>query len=218
MNKAEYIDGVMRRMNELGISEPFPVVFIGSNTTKVERHVEMSFRDAWRKAVNMLPRNYFRRESFLGCVSDYDVSTGTGFVVLPADYYVLSAFKMKGWKRCCYGALEESDSVASIQSNEYVRGNFCRPVCVVSTHGTYGRVLRYYSLPKGIDHVIEEALYVPLTVGLDVLGSGEDLGLDERLYDPLGWIHAGLVFSIFEKSDIAKTADEKAMEVANREA
>lgn len=203
----------MRRMNELGWDDTFQGAFAGSDTTKVERQVEALFRDAWRAAVNLLPRNYFSSKSFKNSNLISDVSTGSGFVVIPNNFYVLLLFKMKGWKKPCFTAIEDNDAISAVQSNDFVRGNFCRPACTISENLKYGRILNYYSLPKGNKHVIEEALYIPLIDNIVNLNDNTDLNLDERLYEPLQWINAGLVFSVFEKADIAKVANEKALEI-----
>jgi len=221
MRKEAYIDGVMRRMNELGWDDSLTGMFLGGDTTKVERHVERLFRDAWRGAVALLPRHFFNQGSFKGAQVVFDVSDGTGFVTLPEDFYVLVSFKMEGWKRSCYSAVEEDDLIGSVQSNGFVRGNFCRPVCtlservVVSTNGSHQeRVLRYYSLPKGVSHYVEEAVYIPLVGAIDGLSDDAELGLREQLYEPLQWLHAGMVFSVFEKGEQAKVAESWALRFA----
>ena len=213
MTKGVYLNGVMQRMNELGWDDSLADMFLGGDSTKVERHVEATFRDAWRKAAGVLPIHFFNRVSFKRSRSVVDASRGTGFVVLPLDFYALALFKMKGWRRACYAYVEENDAVASIQSNEFVRGNFCRPVCTVSVDPTHGRVLKYYSLPPGMEHVIESALYVPLVGEISGLPANADLKLLDVLYDPLMWINAGLVFSVFEKADAAKAADARVLEI-----
>jgi hypothetical protein len=119
---------------------------------------------------------------------------------------------MKGWKKGCFDAVDENDASAIVQSNDYVRGNLCRPMCVTSDDSTYGRVLKYYSLPKGKNHVIEEALYIKEVENLDGVSNDVEMGLKYRLYEPLQWIHAGIVFAILEKPELAKACDEKAGE------
>jgi hypothetical protein len=215
MVKGEYVAGVMRRLNELGWNESVSGVFMGSDTTKVERHVESVFRDAWRRAVVLLPHDYFPASSFAEGVHIYNVAKGTGFVALPTDYYLLKSFLMQGWRRPCFVAVEENDAVAALQSNRFVRGNFVRPVCTLSERSDYGRVLNYYSLPPGKGHVIDGALYIPLVSGIDGLGDDVELGFDERLYGPLQWLNAGFVFAVFEKGDAAKACEGKAVETAS---
>ena len=220
MTKREYITGVMRRMNELGWDDSLPDMFLGGDTTKVEKHVEYLFRDSWRDAVGLLPWHFFNQASFKDSTHVCDVSVGTGFVVLPTDFYMFVSFKMDGWKKSCYSAVVEDDSVARVQSNSAVRGNFCRPVCTLSERVVYTnsglrqeRVLNYYSLPCGVPHHIEVATYIPFVGTIDLLADNADLGLNELLYEPLQWINAGKVFSVFEKKDIAETAVKEAMKL-----
>ena len=213
MTKDAYIKGVMQRMNELGWDDSFAGAFAGSDTTKAERHVESTFIDAWRMAVGLLPRDCFNQESFKDIIPEGDASAGTGFVVLPSDFYVLSLFKMRGWKKDCFAAFEETDAIAAIQSNDFVRGNFCRPVCTLSTHPRYGRIMKYYSLPKGDEHIVESALYIPIHNGITGLGGRDDLNLKTRLYEPLSWMSASMVFGVFEKLDLAKAAQEMVFKI-----
>ena len=206
MTKREYVSSVMRRMNELGWDDSYSGAFFGGDSTKVERQVVACFCDAWRKGVDALPLSYFNSVSFEDAELFSDVSQGTGFVVLPSDFYILSSFRMRGWKRDCFAAVEETDAIAAIQSNDFVRGNVYRPVCTLFVHPRYGSIMKYYSVHKGSRHFVESALYVPLHGGIAGLGDSDDLGLDERLYGPLAWLNAGVVFSVFEKEEMAKAA------------
>ncbi len=210
MTKEAYISGVMRRLNELGWDDSFSNSFAGSNTTHVEQHVVHTFRDAWRKSVLLMPRHYFKTENFKNAALHYDVSTGVGLVVLPDDFYILSLFLMEGWKRKVFSAVEETSDTEAVQSNYYIRGNFCRPVCTMSIHPEYGRVLNYYSLPKGVEHKIEEASYVPLVEDITELNGSDSINIDELLEEPLQWINASVVFDIFEKKEQSKLALENA--------
>ena len=217
MTKSEYLLGVMQRMNELGWDDSLSGMFLGSDTTKVERQIEATFRDAWRKAVGAFSKSYFNQKSFVSSLLHGDVSTGAGFVVLPLDFYLLVRFGMKGWKKDCYIALEMDDVIGAIQANEYVRGNYLRPACTLDNDPKYGQVLRYYSLPKGDEHIVETALYIPLVSRIEGLSDNDDLLLNEELYEPLQWLNAGMVFAVFEKSDAAKMAEERAVSITNYE-
>ena len=213
MTKAEYVDGVMARLNELAWDDSSSGMFLGGDISKIERLVEASFVDAWRRGVALLPVHYFSCASFADAPLYPCVASGTGMVELPADFYRLAAFRMVGWKRSCYTLLVEDDVVASVQSNEFVRGNVCRPVCTLSVHPVYGRVLNYYSLPRGTsEHVVEEAMYVGLPDLLDSAVSS----LDVRLVEPLMWLNASVVLSILEKVELSKVAEERALLSTNR--
>ena len=211
MNKAEYLNGVMARLNELGWDDSSSGMFLGGDTSKVERLVETTFVDAWRRATSLLPVHYFNRVSFVHAPHYPDVSVGTGVVELPLDFYKLALFRMQGWKRAAFVAVEENDAISSIQSNEFVRGNITRPVCVLALHPKYGRVLKYYSLPCGVEHVVAEALYVGLVTSLDSAVSS----LDARLVEPLMWLNATVVLQVLEKVELAKVAEERSFLIRN---
>ena len=128
--KEKFISRVMQIMNELGWNDTQSGAFVGSNTTKVVGHIENVFVDAWRKAVNLLPKIYFNTKDFSKSRLISDFNTGVGYVVLPDDFYTLFSFKMLGWYKSAETILDNSDPMASVQANEYTRGNFVRPVCV----------------------------------------------------------------------------------------
>ena len=217
--KAEFIQRVMQIMNELGWDNTESNAFIGSDTTKIEGHIEAVFVDAWRKAINILPKTYFTIKDFSDQRFISDTSTGTGYIVLPDDFYMLFSFQINGWKKSVESLYDNSDSIASIQANEYTRGNICRPVCIKNKRTISRNVgantiyeikdtLDYYSLPKGLSHTITKALYIPLISPLS-----NDTNLDDKLYVPLAYLCASTVFYIFEKYDIAKVLESKAVEI-----
>ncbi|MDR0823894.1 MAG: hypothetical protein LBN74_02295 [Prevotella sp.] len=216
--KALFIARVMQIMNELGWNDTESNAFLGSDATKVEGHIESVFVDAWRKAVNILPKNYFRIKDFSEQKSVSDITRGTGYIVLPEDFYTLYSFRMKGWQVACETIIDSSDPLARVQANEYTRGNICRPVCVKSVKKTaseedpldieFVNVLEYYSLPKGIKHEISEAIYIPLIQELN-----EGIYIGDNLFIPLAYLCASLVFYIFEKPDIAQVLEKKATEI-----
>lgn len=202
-------------MNELGWDESDG--FIGSDTTKVEKHIEKVFTDAWRKCVDLFSVFYFTVRPLPPHV---ELSNGTGYVILPDDFYKLVSFKMKGWQRPTEMLHDRNDAIGSIQSNEYVRGSVCRPVCVREKERIKRRegdqfvydikdVLRYYSLPPGAKHEVEEALYIPLEGPLS-----EDTIISDILFDPLAYVCASMVFNIFDKPEIAKALMANAVEIA----
>jgi hypothetical protein len=210
--KAEFTARVMQVMNETGWDESGTDAFTGSDTTKVEKHIEAVFTDAWRKAVNLLPKTYFTVCDFSGQAISPDIPKGTGYVVLPPDFYRLASFRMKGWQKAAEKLYDSSDPIASVQANEYTRGNICRPVCVGNVRETdegISAVLEYYSLPKGYRHEISEALYIPVIAPLS-----DGTVISERLFIPLAYLCAGMVSDLFEKPAMAKVMENKAMECA----
>lgn len=217
--KAELISRVMQIMNELGWDDTESDAFIGSDTTNVKGHIEAVFVDAWRKAVNIFPKTYFTIKDFSGSKLEYSLSQGVGYVILPDDFYKLSSFKIKGWQTTVETLIDNNDPLAKIQANEYTRGNICRPVCVLNAKAvkvregdaivpTFKQIIEYYSLPKGVKHEISEALYIPLIEPLR-----DTTQLKEKLYIPLAYLCASMVFNIFEKPDIAKVLEKQATEI-----
>lgn len=217
--KAEFISRVMQIMNELGWNDTESNAFIGSDTTKVKGHIESVFVDAWRKAVNIFPKTYFTIKDFSDQKLVSDIPHGTGYIVLPEDFYSLFSFKMKGWQVSSETLIPSSDPIARIQANEFIRGNVVRPVCVLSNKAIKERigdeiiptqkdVLEYYSVPVGSKQEIEEALYIPLISPLS-----ESAKLNEKLFIPLAYLCASMVFSIFEKQEIAQVLEAKATEI-----
>ena len=203
MTKDGYINNVMIRFNELGWDDSGG--FFGGNTTRVSEQIESTFVDAWRLSVDIVPHVYHNQSSFKLSRHIKDISSGTGYIELPADFYVLSCFKMKCWKRSCFSAPEEDDKMAALQSNEVARGNFCKPVCTLSRDDKGVQILKYYSIPRGMDHIIEKATYIPLINSID-----DTPTLDSRLLEPLMWLHLSIIISIFEKPELADLALKKA--------
>lgn len=217
--KAEFISRVMQIMNELGWNDTESNAFIGSDTTKVKGHIESVFVDAWCKAVNVFPKTYFTIIDFSRQKLVSDIPLGTGYIVLPEDFYSLVSFKMRGWQVASETLIPSSDPIARVQANEYTRGNFVRPVCVLSNKAIKSRVddnfiytqkdvLEYYSVTVGSVQEIEEALYIPLISPLK-----DNPEINDKLFIPLAYICASTVFYIFEKPDIAQVLENKATEI-----
>lgn len=228
MTKQEFIDHVLDVLNEAE-SDFNPDQFIGADMAQVPNYVEKLYPAAWRRAANLsekglLPKTWFETISFKGNSHVVDAENGTGYVVLPDDFLVLSSFKMRGWKTACHTAVEENDPIGRKQSNEYVRGTPQRPVCVYNHETVQVRdgdifteelkkVLTYYSLPKTSDartHVIEMALYIP-----NVMMMPYELKFSTNLFDPLVYLCASQVLTSLEKYDAAKAFDQKFLEMIN---
>jgi hypothetical protein len=217
--KTEFIARVMQIMNELGWNDTESNAFIGSDTTKVKGHIESVFVDAWRKAVNLLPKTYFTIKDFKNQKLASDIPLGIGYIILPEDFYSLVSFKMRGWQVAAETLIPSSDPIARVQANEYTRGNIVRPVCILNNKAIKERVnddfiypqkdvLEYYSVPVGSEQEIEEALYISLIEPLS-----DNTKLNEKLFIPLAYLCASMVFYIFEKPDIAQVLENKATEI-----
>jgi hypothetical protein len=217
MTKADYISRVMLIMNEAGLLDSTGSSLIGADVTQVDRHIEGSFVDAWRRCVRVMPRTWFKTVSFKTSPITPSPGDGTGFVVLPADFYLLASFKMQGWRKPAYQATIEDEKTSSVQSNRYTRGSQLRPVCTICTRevgADVRQVLNYYSLPSGLSvHTIEQALYVPVCQPLTGMPLDTDVGLDDQVIEPMAYLSASTVFTMFEKYDIAKALEERAVEM-----
>lgn len=205
--KADFINRVMQVMNELGWNDSEGVTYIGSDTNKLSENIEIVFVDAWRRAVNILPKTYFNISDFSTSPIDSNTHDGTGRIILPADFYALFQFRMSGWRKAVETMIDFSDTVASVQANEFSRGNTVRPVCVRNFVNN-AVVLEYYSLPKGIEHKVEKALYIPFIGYL----SDATVILD-KLFVPLAYLCAAQVYYLFEKPDIAQLLEQKSLEI-----
>lgn len=104
---------------------------------------------------------------------------------------------MEGWERSVAAVAESGSAVAMKQSNPYLRGGRCKPVCVSGRRGG-GRALEYYG--TGGRSVVERFTYVR-----DV--AAEDVPVD--LQDVLTWWCASRILEILGKSGDAKTAYER---------
>ncbi len=199
------------------MSDTQGAAIIGADSAQVDRYVEGSFVEAWRRCVKVMPRVWFGNKSFASQTLVPDLPSGTGYVVLPSDFYLLTRFKMQGWQKAVHEAAVENERTSNIQSNEYTRGSAIRPVCTLSVRvegNETKHVLNYYSLKKGLSsHTVEEAVYVPVATPLTEMGMDEDIGLNDQVIEPMAYILASSVFTRFEKYDIAKALEAQAAEM-----
>lgn len=217
VTKEQYITRVMLIMNDSELYDKFQNSLTGADIAQVDRHIEGSFVDAWRRCIKVMPRAWFGSKSFADAVLKPNLSQGIGFVVLPNDYYLLSGFKMQGWRKSVYEASLDNERTSNVQSNEYTRGSEIRPVCTISTKmvdGNAKQVLNYYSLKKGlVKHEVEEAIYVPVCRPLKDFEIDEIIGIDDQILEPMAYLSASTVFTMFEKYDIAKALEQRAVEM-----
>lgn len=217
MTKQEYINRTLLIMNEAGMFDQSGNSLLGADVTQVDRHIEGSFVDAWRRCVKVMPRTWFKNKSFHDSGVLPDLAKGTGEVRLPKDFYLLTRFKMIGWQKPVYEAYMENEKTASIQTNEYTRGSEIRPICTISSKfvlGSIMQVLNYYSLRKGLGrHEIEEAIYVPVCKALKDFNNDDDIELDVQVIEPMAYLSASTVFTMFEKYEIAQALENRAAEM-----
>ena len=217
MTKQEFINSGLLIMNEANMADEQGRMFVGADTAQVDRQIEGSYVDAWRRCAKVMPREWFENKSFKSNSPIPSLADGTGYVQLPDDFYLLSRFKMRGWQKAVYEASVENERVASIQANEYTRGSEIRPVCTIGVEdvsGTIKKVLRYYSLKKGIlSHTIEQAIYVPITKSMKDMDKSEQLNLADQVIEPIAYIAAATVFTMHGKDKIASSLEERAIEM-----
>lgn len=218
MTKQEFINKALLIMNEASLSDKKGAQFIGADTAQVDRQIEGAYVDAWRRCAKLLPRSWFRNRSFSDAEAVADRDNGTGYVILPVNFYLLSSFKMEGWQKSVYEASVENDRVAAIQSNEYTRGSEIRPVCTIAQRDIKGEikhVLNYYSLRRGLkEHRVLEAIYVPVVKPLKELAQTDDIELSEQVIDPVAYVTASTVFTMHQMDEIAQSLMARAIEMS----
>jgi hypothetical protein len=217
MTKAEFIYRVMLIMNEATMYDTQGNSYIGADTAQIDRHIEGSYVDSWRRCAKVMPRSWLGNKILDTATTGNHVKNladGTGYVIIPNDFYLLSKFKMSGWQKPVLEVSLDNERVSSIQSNEFTRGSSIRPVCVIDNKviGTDIKpVLSYYSLPKGLlTHTVEEAIYVPAVESLKDKADDYVLTIDSRIVEPLAYLAASTVFTIFEKYEVSKALDARA--------
>lgn len=216
MTKQDYIQRVLLIMNEAGLYDKDGNSFVGADAAQVDRYIEGSYVDAWRRCATVMPKAWFKNVSFSSETHTPNTVEGIGFVVLPEDFYLLNSFKMTSWRKAIYDVYIENERTSSIQSNEYTRGSQIRPVATISTKmvgGVPKQVLNYYSVPKGTQDTIEEAIYIPVAEAIKDAALTLDLELDHRIIEPMAYLSASSVFTIFEKYDIAKALEQRVIEM-----
>lgn len=308
MTKKDYIARVLLIMNEAGMIDKDGNSFIGADTAQIDRHIEGSFVDAWRRCAAVMPRTWLMSKSMsiFGAVAElaivtpgsgfsvgdivalqpsnfnedykvpatievtevsasggitafkivdkgsgyekttegnpintiddgskgsgaafnvlsttssiyFEANSGTGYVVLPKDFYLLTKFKLKGWIKAVYEASLDNERVANIQSNPYTRGSTMRPVCVIDNKmvgGSIKPVMHFYSLPKSATKAeVEEAFYVPLTKPLKDMLDDEDIGVDSRVIEPMAYLSASTVYTLLGNPNAAQGLEQRAIEM-----
>jgi hypothetical protein len=214
MIKSEFTSRVMSVMNEPGLYDAAGNSFVGADAVGIDRLIEGSYVDAWRRVAKVAPRTWLGNKSFTASVPVPNLTDGTGYVALPTDFYLLSKFKMNGWKVAAMEAALNNSRVANMQSNEWTRGSTMRPAVVidnVDVDGVITPVLYYYSLQKGLTaHLIDTAIYVPTVADLKDKSDDYDLGISDQIIAPLAYLSAATVFTILEKPTIAAALEARA--------
>jgi hypothetical protein len=343
MTKTEFINRVLLIMNEAGMTDIDGTSFLGANNASVDRYIEGSYENGWRMLAGAVPKAWLTNRSFKDNPIFPDKPDGSGFIVLPIDFYLLAKLKMKGWQKPIQEAAINDERVSSVQKNKWTRGSVIRPAGVIDAvvlddelaqdvtitnivngdvlngvitsngqnlfilkalkkilvntmvypsssiwKGAYiaedtiaaqgdtylynneiwfntisnntnppsaidgwskietskyndgsifkfgvpitkyvqvanyavtdfvlnqiVQVLEYYSLPPGLDkHEIEEAIYVPNVQPLIELNPNDTIDINQRIIEPLSYVVAGCVFTIFQKDQLAASLTEKGL-------
>ncbi len=214
ITKEDYIQRVLLIMNEAGLFDKNGNSYIGADAAQIDRYIEGSFVDAWRNCAAVLPKAWFFNRNFIGQTRSHLAGERTGYVILPNDFYQLNQFKMSTWRKAALDAYIENERTASIQSNPYTRGSEIRPVVTISTktvNGVPTQVLNYYSCEPGAS--VDKAIYIPVATALDKLENNDEINLDQRVIEPLAYLSAATVFTIFEKYDVAQAIEVRVAEM-----
>ena len=218
MTKHEFINRVMVIMNEASMTDKEGILIMGADNAQVDRYIESAYIDAWRRCITVMPKMWFENASFKSADVTPNKKDGTGYIVLPEDYYLLTEFKMKGWVKSISEASVRNDRNSNIQSNERTRGSIYRPALLLGAKDVGNEikpVLEYFSLPKGEDknHEIETAIYIPMPEELKELDMEDKLPLKEQVLEPLAYLVGSTVYTQFEKYDFAKALEMRAAEM-----
>jgi hypothetical protein len=302
MTKTDFINRVLLIMNEAGMTDVQGNSFLGADAANIDRYIEGSYENAWRILAVTAPKAWLNNKEFKIYPLVANLAKGTGYIILPKDFYLLTALKMVGWQKAISEAAVEDEKVSSIQSNPYTQGSVNRPVGTTTNEvlednsikvelclselpsnineseelflgariyfygdksihiisdvsvggeitytigdiipvgallyktieGSYrvtnetdvtelaeypgvgiAQVLNYYTLSKGLSiHEIEKAIYVPNVIPLNDVLPDSVLAVNQRIIEPLAYITAGCVCTIFQKDQLASNLTEKGL-------
>ena len=189
--------------------------FIGSDNVQVSRLIQSSYMDAWKVIAEMVPKTWLGLNLMPITSTTFfpDSVHGTGFVIIPDDFFKLFKFTVDGWLNSAYDAYYDSDPIAKYQKNIYTRGSVTRPVCIITdkiVNGSLTKGMDYYSLPPTtITHTIKEAIYIPVTTDIQMLNDNSNLPIDDKLVQPMVYELASMVYNEMEKKDTAKNFSDQ---------
>ncbi len=195
MTRQELINEVKCRVDELSASDDRVVPFSIFNEKPVDTFIDNFLDECAREVLTDAPVHHLEGSSLY--VSTVDNHDGSGYVMLPSNCIRVLEFKMKEWKRAVTVFAESGSAVALMQSNVYLRGGVCKPVCVLGHRSGY-RVVEYYSVKKS--HEVDRFVVVRVC-------PAEDVRVD--LQPALTWFCASKVLQVFGRSDLASAAYER---------
>lgn len=223
MTKTEFINRVLLIMNEAGMTDAAGQSLIGADSAQVDKYIEGSYENAWRILANLVPKQWLNITAFKTIdtmqVEGCDVPT----YILPADFFSLVRFKLPVWRKSVFEASYENDRTANVQSNPYTRGSEIRPVCVIGMEyvdddtmdladderSGLVKVIRCYSAPLPQDP--PEGEYIKNITPLTSLLPNASLDLSTEIIEPLSYVTAACVFTIFGNDNMAQRLTERGM-------
>ncbi|MBR3976196.1 MAG: hypothetical protein IKJ95_00025 [Bacteroidaceae bacterium] len=124
-----------------------------------------------------------------------DNGYGACVLVLPDDYAELVSLQLEEWQRPCCRLFPPHSGEAMAQDSIYTRAGVCRPVAVEGADEDGKRVALLYPAGSGkLRHFIYEAVF----------DAGKGLeGCDTVLADAVAYYCAALLYTVFERQDLA---------------
>lgn len=196
MDREQIIERVLCCLDEAGITQVIDPLLEGP--------IENFLDEAGRELMKVVPAYPFR-DKFSNFTPQnnglVDYGDGSGSVLLPVGFVRMVSFRMAGWKCDATHLYTINDPIYKKQSNPYLRGGVSNPVVVLS-----GKRLHYYSLPKGVEHVVEKAEFLS-DMPVDMF--------DDVLIDALTWLTASKVLYVLNEDSQAEMAHGQYVQCVN---
>lgn len=182
-------------MNEIG--EDTTVSLLDEDTIRLDDYIKSVIPEAVSMIVQVSDRCVNPKSSTNPVVHANE--DGSGMLELPDDFIKLIALQMQGWKRIVSMTYPLGGETHKQQCNMATRAGRSKPVAILSVDSQGKRVIEYYSLPKGEEHVVSMFVYEA------AFNEDEGLNMDigNSLFGALCYMCASLVYSIFENAGTA---------------
>ena len=195
MTRQELINEVKTKVDELSASDDKVVPFSIYNGKPIDSFADGLLDECAREVLLNAPAHHLDGSS--SSVYPNKNADGSGYFYWSSDWLRILSFKMKEWKRAVTEFAEPGSDVALKQSNVFLRGGVCKPVCVLG-HRSGWRVVEYYSVKRS--HDVDWCVVVRVCPAEDV---------SVALQPALTWFCASKVLQILGRSDLASTAYER---------
>lgn len=204
----DIVSKVRSIMNEIG--EDANTSLLEEDTIKIDEYIKSCIPEAVALVIQNSPNRCVNPKSSTSA-SVTNNGDGTGYVLVPADYISLVAFKMAGWKRIVSKAHDLGSEVHKAQGNPATRAGKYKPVCVLSYNKTGDKVLEYYSIGKEDTPTVEMFVYESKYNESD----GLNMESGNPLFGAVCYMCASLVYSIFENPNTAQQMQTIAINLIN---